>query len=196
MAKIAVPSAPAYWHLTDDHVPTNPTLWQVVLDVARGKRREYTQGDRTIHSPNRCKGFKHWPNPRGIAWAIKQYNGFGGNWKGLEEVKMAKDVDSLSRYLYGVPVKTSPTSKGGTAQTFERLARKLDACVSECPKLTDYQTRTLELLKTGAVVTTSDNSPEHEALVVMAQRGLAASVGCNVQHRVHYWGISGVKEQD
>ena len=54
----------------------------MVLDVAEGSRLELRQGDRTIHAPNEGQGYRNMPaNPKGIAWAIKQYNGFGGNWR-------------------------------------------------------------------------------------------------------------------
>jgi hypothetical protein len=68
-------------NLTDEYEPTNPGLWEIVLQVTRGDRNEYSAGDRTIHSPNNGSGFHPWPHPKGTAWAIKQYKGFGGKWR-------------------------------------------------------------------------------------------------------------------
>lgn len=78
----AVKTKPSYPHLSDTREPTNPHLWATVLDVASGKRLELTINNRTIHSPNGTRGYRNMPhNPKGIAWAVKQYNGFGGNWR-------------------------------------------------------------------------------------------------------------------
>lgn len=77
----AVKHAPSKPNPTDEWKPTNPHLWDLVIEVASGKRRYLTFGDRTINSPNHGRGFVHWPNPRGIAWAVKQYNGFKGTWE-------------------------------------------------------------------------------------------------------------------
>lgn len=78
----APPTKPSKPYLTDDHQPTDPSLWEKVLEVARGRRREFTRNERTIHAPNEGRGFRHWPNPKAVAWAVKQYNGFNGGWKG------------------------------------------------------------------------------------------------------------------
>lgn len=74
-------SRPSVPYMTDEYEPTNPSLWEKVLQVARGELRELTMGTRTIHAPNGGQGFHPWPNPNGSAWAVKQFNGFGGNWK-------------------------------------------------------------------------------------------------------------------
>jgi len=78
--------------LGDKHAPSTPnpsgdwkatdrSLWKSVLEVASGGKRHLTRGDRTINSPNNGSGYRNMPqNPMGIAWAVKQYNGFGGNW--------------------------------------------------------------------------------------------------------------------
>jgi len=71
-------NAPSYPHLTDEYEPTNPALWERVKEVARGDVEELTVGGRTIHRP----ADKYiWPSPPASAWAVKQYNGFGGNWR-------------------------------------------------------------------------------------------------------------------
>lgn len=83
--KTGLKTKPSYPNLTDEHVPTDAPLWEKCLEVVNGERREFTRGDRTIHSPNNGRGYLHMPNPKGIAWAVKQYKGFGGNWKGRKE---------------------------------------------------------------------------------------------------------------
>lgn len=87
MTTIAAPSEP---YLTDEYQPTNANLWQNVLEVARGDRRELRIGDRTINSPNAGRGFYPWPHPNGIAWAVKQYNGFNGGWSRKESGVVAR----------------------------------------------------------------------------------------------------------
>lgn len=67
-------------------------MWERVLEVARGDRQEYTQGDRTIHAPNDGAGFRSWPDPNGTAWAVKQYNGFLGQWKRKGTEKTAEKL--------------------------------------------------------------------------------------------------------
>lgn len=81
MAHEADLKAPSKPFMTDEYGPTDAKLWERVIEVARGDRREMTLNERTIHSPNRGRGFRHWPNPKAIAWAVKQYNGFNGGWK-------------------------------------------------------------------------------------------------------------------
>lgn len=91
--KTGLKTKPSYPHPTDENKPTNEHLWQKVLDVASGDLREYTQGDRTIHAPNDGRGFLNMPShPNGIAWAVKQYKGFGGAWKPIKEDKAASHV--------------------------------------------------------------------------------------------------------
>ncbi len=82
-------NAPSKPYLTDEWKPTDEPLWLKVLMVAKGRKREMTRvgpnGPRTIHAPNHGRGFRHWPNPKATAWAVKQYNGYGGRWKGKDE---------------------------------------------------------------------------------------------------------------
>lgn len=87
--KKALKRAPSEPYLTDEYQPTNPDLWEKCVEVVNGKRRELTQYGRTIHAPNDGRGYDHMPNPYGMAWAVKQYNGFGGNWKGKKEAASA-----------------------------------------------------------------------------------------------------------
>ncbi len=85
--------APSKPYMTDEWEATDRRLWLRVLDVARGRKREMTRvgpkGPRTIHAPNKGRGFRHWPNPKAMAWAVKQYNGYGGQWEPRGEDKTA-----------------------------------------------------------------------------------------------------------
>lgn len=97
----AAKSAPSTPGLSDEWEPTNASLWERVLDVARGELRSFSQGDRTINSPNNGQGYYPWPHPKGIAWAVKQYNGFGGKWRGRREASeevLVIPVHMLPRY--------------------------------------------------------------------------------------------------
>lgn len=86
----AVKTKPSYPNPVDEYKPTDENLWKIVLEVASGKRLEFRRNDRTIHSPNGTRGYRNMPNnPQGIAWAVKQYNGFGANWKNKSEAKEA-----------------------------------------------------------------------------------------------------------
>jgi len=82
-------NAPSKPYLTDEWKPIDQHLWDTVLEVAKGERREFTRpgpnGPRTIHAPYKGLGFRHWPNPKAIAWAVKQYDGFGGQWKSRKD---------------------------------------------------------------------------------------------------------------
>jgi hypothetical protein len=103
--RAATQNAPSKPYLTDDRKPTDPRLWLRVLQVAKGRRRQMTRigpkGPRTIHAPHHGRGFRHWPNPKAVAWAVKQYNGYGGKWEGQgEEAVTASDkVASLQAAL-------------------------------------------------------------------------------------------------
>jgi len=100
---------PSYPQLTDTQEPTNNRLWQAMLELAEGRRLEYQQGDRIVHSPNGTQGFRNMPNnPYGIAWAIKQYKGFGGGFQDRKKEAMipldlraqVKKVEDLaSKYI-------------------------------------------------------------------------------------------------
>src|SRR5688572_19091026 len=81
LSRTAERNAPSKPYLTDEYEPTDEKLWERCLEVVNGERREYTQSGRTIHAPNDGIGYLHMPNPKGPAWAERQYNGFGGGWK-------------------------------------------------------------------------------------------------------------------
>jgi len=84
----AVKRAPSFPGPTDTQEPTNRTLWERVLELARGDKSEYTSGGKTIHSPNKGRGYYPWPQPNGTAWAVKQYKGLGGRWKPVKEASI------------------------------------------------------------------------------------------------------------
>ncbi len=87
---LATKHAPSTPNPTDTWEPTNEHLWQQVLEVASGDRRQLTINQRTINSPNQGRGFRDMPqNPMGMAWAVKQYNGFGGAWRGQRKTGSA-----------------------------------------------------------------------------------------------------------
>lgn len=79
--RTSVKRAPSKPLPEDNYVPTKKSLWNAMLELAKGERREYTLGGKTIHGPNEGRGFARWPNPMGVAWAVKQYNLLGGNWQ-------------------------------------------------------------------------------------------------------------------
>jgi hypothetical protein len=91
--RTALRNAPSKPYFTDEYEPTNATLWERCLEVVNGKRRYYTESGRTINSPNHGRGYRHMPNPKGIAWAVKQYNGFGGGWKARKEDVVAHTAE-------------------------------------------------------------------------------------------------------
>lgn len=112
-SKIGLRHAPSYPAPEDDkYDPTNPSLWKDVLDIASGKRREMTIGDRTIHSPNEGRGYRNMPsNPYGIAWAVKQYNGFGGSWRGHKEALTKYQWWALRLMRSGAVISTKTASE-------------------------------------------------------------------------------------
>lgn len=83
--KSAVKHAPSEPYLTDEYEPTDSNLWEKCLAVVNGDLREFTLSGRTIHAPNEGRGYENMPNPYGMAWAVKQYKGFGGAWRGQKE---------------------------------------------------------------------------------------------------------------
>lgn len=91
----APPAKPSKPYQTDEYGATDEHLWEKVLEVARGDRRQFTRGDRTIHAPHKGRGFRHWPSPKATAWAVKQYNGFNGGWK--HKKKEASGLGLLQR---------------------------------------------------------------------------------------------------
>lgn len=108
-------AAPSKPHLTDEYEPTNKSLWEAVLNVARGQASQLTQGDRTINAPNNGKGFYPWPHPQGTAWAVKQYKGFGGNWR----AKASAQLDFMAQ---GAVIMTRTATR--EHKRMEKLAKR------------------------------------------------------------------------
>ena len=77
MGKSAAKRAPSFPYLTDEYEPTNADLWEKVKEVARGDKEKLELGGRSITKPSNYV----WPSPPASAWAVKQYNGFGGGWR-------------------------------------------------------------------------------------------------------------------
>lgn len=119
--KRAVKRAPSESYLTDEYGATDRHLWKACLDVASGERRDFTESGRTIHAPNDGRGFRNMPaNPNGIAWAVKQYNGFGGAWK-----PDRKAIDHLGQLQVMANGGVVQTPKGGLAALARRGLVKL-----------------------------------------------------------------------
>ena len=99
----AAQNAPDKPYLTDEYKAVDKNLWDMVMQVAKGERRYLTRGgpngERTINAPNNGQGFHKWPSQKAVAWAIKQYKGFGGQWKGDDE-KQAADVHTEAMRHY------------------------------------------------------------------------------------------------
>jgi hypothetical protein len=110
---IAAQNAPSKPYLTDTYNATDQNLWERVLMVARGDLRYMTRvgpnGPRTIHAPNHGLGYRHWPNMRAVAWAVKQYNGYGGRWKSKDKGKeVTAALEGYSGWIgFKVPKATS-----------------------------------------------------------------------------------------
>lgn len=157
-----VQAAPSFPHLTDEWEPTNENLWGRVLEVARGDAKRYQQGDRVINSPNRGRGYYPWPHPKGIAWAVKQYNGFGGKWRGRQ--KEATDLETPEGIL--IPLHMLPRYHA-YAQTMGRL----------------------EQLYAGTA-TTKEGDDSHSQLLSMRSAGWAR-LNSRGPRGHHYWEITG-----
>lgn len=115
-APLATKSKPSYPYLTDEYEPTDKNLWELVLEVASGKRLQFQRGDRIIHSPNGTRGYRNMPhNPKGIAWAVKQYKGFGGNWRGRKEASWNLRLRRLA--AGGIEITQGPSTE--TARRLE-----------------------------------------------------------------------------
>ncbi len=154
--RAAKQNAPSKPDPTDEWEPTDERLWLRVLMVAKGQKREMTRvgpnGPRTIHAPNKGLGFRHWPNPKATAWAVKQYNGYGGRWKGRDE--KGNDV----------------TTKSASYNLLQQQA--------------------LEQMRLGAVLSTSEASPEHHAMLDLERRDLVQLIEANDHRGECYWDIT------
>jgi hypothetical protein len=149
-------NAPSKPYMTDEWKPSDERLWLKVLMVAKGRKREMTRvgpnGPRTIHAPNHGRGFRHWPNPKAVAWAVKQYNGYGGRWKGRDEE--------------GQEVTTKASRDVLPQQTM------------------------LEQMRLGAILTTSESTPEHHSMIELERRDLVQLVEASDARQEFYWDIT------
>lgn len=159
--------APSKPSLSDTWEPTDQNLWQRVLDVAKGESKQLTQGDRTINSPNRGRGFFPWPHPNGIAWATKQYNGFGGKWRGQTK-------EAALSLVY-------PQEDGSNVIIPEFMLGRFEAYLGTMDRL--------ERVHAGTAVT-KEGSAGHSAMLDLRSRGWVrfASKGPKGHH---YWEITG-----
>lgn len=85
----------------DDHFPTNKWLWEQCIDLAKGERRTLRYQDKEIEGPHHGRGWRHWPAPKGIAWAVKQYNNLGGGWKSKEGHVLLGGLEVPERMVVG-----------------------------------------------------------------------------------------------
>ncbi len=261
-------NAPSKPYLTDERVPTDPRLWIRVLNVAKGRKRQMTRvgpdGPRTIHAPHNGRGFRHWPNPKAVAWAVKQYNGYGGKWKGKDEKtvtasdvgaavydhlvtlksRMDEQTHTLSDVLDGrVSVGVEGASgkdivrarqlglftcnvagvdifsrceedarplihyleRGGTYGSLEfskllgyndeelenyQRYLLLSAEVPQPVGLNAFQASALQQLRSGAVLTTADDSNEAVWMTALERRGLVQLVNASIERNEAYWDIT------
>jgi len=61
--------------------PTKPDLWEKVLELARGDKRDMKYRGKEIQGPNRGKGFDEYPSSYANGWAVRIYNLLGGKWR-------------------------------------------------------------------------------------------------------------------
>lgn len=108
----------------DKYLPSNEWLWEQCLDLARGKRKVLRYQDKEIHGPRNGHGWRHWPAPRGVAWAVKQYNNLGGTWKDKKEEKKASTIvfaalgDTLEHVMLNLLSDFSPEKAAKIGQWF------------------------------------------------------------------------------
>jgi hypothetical protein len=196
----AVKTKPSLPNPTDEYHPTDENLWKIVLEVASGDRLKYERSGREINAPNGPQGFRNMPhNPNGIAWAVKQYNGFGGHWKsasqdkipgGLADKGPPKDLDPKQLEM-GLKVEMEHTGDKNVAReiALDHLTEdpqyysKLK--VMESKKGWDERLR--RMAAGGVDVTSGPDTAEAQKL---ASEGLLRLAGC-VGER-HYWDITRV----
>jgi len=107
----------------DKYLPSNEWLWEACLDLARGKRRYLRYQDKEIHAPHNGRGWKHWPAPKGVAWAVKQYKNLGGRWKPKDEkksgtIKLGALGDTLEHLMTGLLSDFSPEKSQNIGKWF------------------------------------------------------------------------------
>jgi len=64
------------------NVPTDPKLWDKILDLARGEsNKPVTANGESVNPVNDGKGFRTFPSAYANGWALAQYKRLGGKWK-------------------------------------------------------------------------------------------------------------------
>ena len=64
------------------NVPTNPDLWESILDLARGDATKPVKAKGEVVNPvNDGRGFETYPSAYANGWALAQYKRLGGKWK-------------------------------------------------------------------------------------------------------------------
>jgi len=124
--RVAAKHAPSFPNPSDEWEPTNVTMWQRVLDMAKGEAGDYTSGGKTIKTPNNGAGFRSWPSPNGVAWAVKQYNGLGGAWR----AKKAK-TQNFAKLEALIKDMTGPMSHLDSYWARDKDSAKLDQYAKE-----------------------------------------------------------------
>ena len=71
--------------------PTKPDLWEKVLELARGDKRDMKYRGKEIQGPNRGKGFDEYPSSYANGWAVRIYNLLGGKWRRVPSGKAGKN---------------------------------------------------------------------------------------------------------
>lgn len=193
---VAVKRKPSFPNLVDEYEPTDPALWERVLEVASGDRRDYTQGDRTINSPNDGRGYRGMPsNPKGIAWAVKQYKGFDGNFRkqadaipgGLADKGAPKGLDKKELAM-GIEVEMEHTNDKAIAKeiALDHLTEdpKYYTKLKKVEKHASWEAR-LARMEAGGIEVTHGPDPEAKKLASEGKIRLAGSDGLR-----WYWDLA------
>jgi len=110
----------------DNHEPTNDWLWEQCLKLVRGERHDLRYQDKVIQGPNDGHGWKHWPAPKGVAWAVKQYNNLGGGWRNKKtgaSIKFAGLGDTLEQLMTSLISHWDPAKAKHVGQWYEQNFR-------------------------------------------------------------------------
>ena len=78
------------------NVPTNPDLWESILDLARGVSTKPVKAKGEVVNPvNKGRGFETYPSAYANGWALAQYKRLGGKWKKESSYMMASRLAAL-----------------------------------------------------------------------------------------------------
>ena len=169
--KQAVKTKPSYPNLVDEYEPTDVKLWETMLEVASGDRLQYNRDDREVNSPNGSRGYRNMPhNPKGIAWAVKQYKGYGGSFR-----KQA--TGTVVRHL-GSPIFDRIDVTG---DAFDIQMRTLSAAV----KADEWEKRLTRMVAGGVEITHGIETQDAQTLADAGLLRLASNKGPRT-----YWEIT------